>query len=179
MGEDKIAEQIEDLPWLTSTDHPYTQYPCERCHITIHREEFQIINICIHATTVAQFLEIHFKTLPPDRKVLIGGRLEYHARCSGQGKSHWERTVLAQHSSRWQVLTKTDVWWREHPRGEQSTYSGGGWLPKMSIIPDIHLWTVATHGYLSWYIPTCCRQCVSDSKYPNTGEITPRAILEI
>jgi hypothetical protein len=75
-----IALHTQLLPHIVIHSHwVLVKGNLQTCHITICKEECQLINKYMqvstsHATTVVQTLETHMKTLPSDRKVLIGGR---------------------------------------------------------------------------------------------------------
>jgi exonuclease III len=102
----------------------------QTCRITIYKEEYKLINKYMpvntsHSTTVAQTLEMHMKTLPSDRKVLIGG--DWNVALAVQDtENHTEkRTVLAQQITALMGVYKlTDMWRRIHPDSKQFTYSG-------------------------------------------------------
>jgi exonuclease III len=74
-----IALHTQFLPHIVIHSHcVLVKGYLQTYHITIYKEECQLIYIYMpvntqHATTVAQTLETHMKTLPLDRKVLIEG----------------------------------------------------------------------------------------------------------
>jgi exonuclease III len=70
-----------------------------------------------HATTVAQALETHMKTLQSDRKMLIGGNWNVTLAVQDRENHTEKRTVLAQQITALMGMYKlTDVWRRLHPR---------------------------------------------------------------
>jgi exonuclease III len=102
----------------------------QTCHITLNKNEFQLVNIYMpintaRATEVATILESHLETVPTSRTVIIGG--DWNVTLAAQDRENHEekRKALAQQIGKLlKIHNMVDVWRSFHPESNQFTYLG-------------------------------------------------------